>query len=456
MPISEQRWKEKGLDRWENFDVACQYLTGVLTVFEYFSHPITRKNLVDTFNLIWEHWTELDVAMGEKAVKLAEHWAEYMSARYEMITSRAHDWVISHVETLRRPLLEALSRHRSVDINSEQMTLADRIHMLGEITAVADYTIMLPMHGYRGCEVPVRHPSRVSLEQRLKTYHQRVKQVSHGLEYFVIITEGDSNLHRTCLNQIEGQNRARRETRGEPLEPLPGEPWMENNLLKLREPRDNVRGYELVIYRLAHQQTDEEWASFTKKLESHIASFDNNDLKQHLKLHWLDGADLGIPDGDIQAARTSFNETDWHSLTEDIQIEHKVFLAIDDTSVASYMGNTYSAATDLVNAGDFTGFVLAVDARYDPKEGSSRPEESPGYHGQMRILGSLVWADLYAQHAAQNATLEDLWPLAIHHPSQVYVGPIVPLQVLAWKVQNGIRNAMSREMVEYVKRKIRR
>lgn len=157
------------------------------------------------------------------------------------------------------------------------------------------------------------------------------------------------------------------------------------------------------IYRRTHQQTDDESASFVQKLESHIGSWtdQSNELKPHLKLHWLDGTDLGIPDDDIQAFRTSFGETDWDSVDKEIRVERKVFLAVANTSVASYMGNTYSAATHSVNAGDFTGFVLPVDAYYDPEGGADRPEESPGYHGQMRILGSLVWPDLYAQHATQ-------------------------------------------------------
>ncbi|KAF5856440.1 hypothetical protein ETB97_007332 [Aspergillus alliaceus] len=73
-----------------------------------------------------------------------------------------------------------------------------------------------------------------------------------------------------------------------------------------------------------------------------------------------------------------------------------VFLVVDDASVASYMSNSYSAATKFVPHGDFAGFVLAIDANYDPEEGTERPDESPGYYGQMRILGNLICVDLYA------------------------------------------------------------
>ena len=114
------------------------------------------------------------------------------------------------------------------------------------------------------------------------------------------------------------------------------------------------------------------------------------------------------------------------------------------------MGDTYYAATELLLAGDFAGFVIAVDADYDPEKGCGRPSESPGYHGQMRILGSLVWGDLYGMLSSQSALLEDLWPLALDHPNQVYVGPTVPRQIHDWRAHNGVRNLLLRQTVEYV------
>ena len=131
-------------------------------------------------------------------------------------------------------------------------------------------------------------------------------------------------------------------------------------------------------------------------------------------------------------------------------VNNLVFLVADHASFSSYMGDTYSAATELLLAGDFAGFVLAVDADYDPEKGCGRPNESPGYHGQMRILGSLVWGDLYGMLSSQSALLEDLWPLALDHPNQVYVGPTVPRQIHDWRAHNGVRNLLLRQTVEYV------
>lgn len=116
-------------------------------------------------------------------------------------------------------------------------------------------------------------------------------------------------------------------------------------------------------------------------------------------------------------------------------LQDKAFLAIDSTSFNSYMNNSYDSTQSAVLKGDSAGFVLAIDPSFDPNIGVNRAEESPGYTGQMRVLGSLVWGDLYAILESQSAQLPELWPLAMHHPDQVYVGPVIPLQRYHWQAQ---------------------
>lgn len=150
------------------------------------------------------------------------------------------------------------------------------------------------------------------------------------------------------------------------------------------------------------------------------------------------------------------NETDGNSESSEskvpLTLQSNAFLAVDSASFASYTTDTYEATASEFLPGDFAGFVLAIDPSFDPLEGISRPDESPGYTGQMRILGSLVWGDLYALLQSQSADLDGLWPLAMHHPNQVYVGPTVPLQVYKWRAQNAIRWNFLREALQYAKR----
>lgn len=95
-----------------------------------------------------------------------------------------------------------------------------------------------------------------------------------------------------------------------------------------------------------------------------------------------------------------------------------MFLVADEASVCSYL--KLQSETSL--SGEGGGFICAVDANHDPSEGADRPDESPGYSGTLRILGSLLWDDLSALVASHSQHLESLWPLAMNHPSLVYTG----------------------------------
>jgi hypothetical protein len=132
-------------------------------------------------------------------------------------------------------------------------------------------------------------------------------------------------------------------------------------------------------------------------------------------------------------------------------IQTGAFLVVDSASFASYTTNSYSPATSQVIPGDFSGFLLAVDPDFDPQEGISRPDESPGFNGQMRILGSLVWSDLYSLLASQTSELEDYWPLASEHPNMVYVGPTIPWQRFIWQKHSEMRWILLRAVIDHVK-----
>lgn len=133
------------------------------------------------------------------------------------------------------------------------------------------------------------------------------------------------------------------------------------------------------------------------------------------------------------------------------KLEDGAFLVVDSASFASYTTKSYSPAAPRLNPGDFTGFLLAVDPDFDPEEGITRPDESPGYSGQMRILGSLVWSDLYSLLASQTSDLEDHWPLASEHPNMVYVGPTVPWQRFIWQKHSEMRWNILRAVIDHVK-----
>lgn len=104
---------------------------------------------------------------------------------------------------------------------------------------------------------------------------------------------------------------------------------------------------------------------------------------------------------------------------------------MDFSSYASYTFGSPFSSTLL--PGDTGGFVTAVDVEFDPNDRGGHAEESPHYPGQLRVLGNLVYPDLYAMLAAQTQGPEELWPLAMNHPELVYTGPTVKAQVDQWK-----------------------
>lgn len=507
MPLSDTRWKEKGLNNAENFEYACHYLTSVLAVFEYLNTPIVRKYLRDTYNLIYDHWVSLDTLLnasrekdGKPRVSVARLWTIYMSTHLDVMAQRAHAWVTAHGEALRAPQLQGLLDHHTPPELTEpdrlQWRFMDNMHVLMEIGVKADHLIMIPMKGYKGYAelYPERIAAAAALgelgvgdhQRRGRAYAARMKARSHEIRFESMMPWNHQDDGRPSgeryrelgMQQIQAQNEVRELLRGVSV-PLPREPWIDSCLASRdKVPADRKIEYGLMIYRLTYGQSEAEWVEFVQKLEAHMSNWgdgqtDSHLLKPHLKLCWVDGKENEIAEGDVEAAKrlvlaplcaymNASNESDRHfnKTNEDsdsngiLQMRSNVFLAIDSASFDSYTTKSYRAATSLVLAGDFSGFVLAVDAGYDPKEGIERPDESPGYTGQMRVLGSLVWGDLYALFASQSALLEDLWPLAMDHPNQVYVGPTAPLQVFIWRKQNAARWIILREVVEYAKRKL--
>jgi hypothetical protein len=71
----------------------------------------------------------------------------------------------------------------------------------------------------------------------------------------------------------------------------------------------------------------------------------------------------------------------------------------------------------------------------------------------MRILGNLVWSELYALVARNAATLEDLFPLALEYPQKLYTGLTVPSQIRAWREHTMLKNSMMESFAKYLAKK---
>ncbi|KKZ60571.1 hypothetical protein EMCG_04748 [[Emmonsia] crescens] len=460
-PISEHQWRQKGLNKAENFDYACQYIEDVIVVFDYLNVPLHISHMRETFNYIAQHLADFDEALNnvrsqegkEPNVNMAGLWVEFIQAKYQVITDLAHSWVIAHVDALREPLLNEIKAQGPLllddNISPEQLILVEKLRKLAGLAAEADYTIYMSTDGYKGGSGPspeeLKGWQNPVLEKRRQTYVdsfsyiQKLPQFKDELlsdllpipaETAATTTEND--LFKTIDRQIRIQNQQRRLARGEP-EPGPRLPveWISDIRTSMRELEDSgqppVTELGYAIYRLSYGQNpadDSEWAALKGAIENDLASWGDGidgveDIKPFLKVKWFDGRELGLAEDDIDGAKSHF-DTYLTTLAPSHGFDDHIILILDSASLASYSKPTTSDTDDTDDH-----YLLAVESEYDPAKGIMRPEESPGYTGSMRILTRLVWSELLALTFSSPQRLGDLWPLAMGHPEKVYVGQTV-------------------------------
>ncbi|KAF7554439.1 hypothetical protein G7Z17_g2905 [Cylindrodendrum hubeiense] len=478
-PVSERRWKDLELDRPDNFSIACQFIVAVINVFYYLNHPMIKHNLRVTSNLISDHLKEYEEAINAlrksassdgsyQHMSATRLWHEFISAHYKSISTRAHKWAIEHIDRLRAPVIVHLATHQPAipgPHDARQWELTNKFHDLNENTAHANFAIFIPTDGYRGDPRPAQDAKPLTeqdgrrfreepiswsanLYHRQADYNARVRYLSRVQTYNEIAEAGISTIDspvndprsmmRTVRSQTNAHIMARRELRGEP-EPLGLDTWLDQ--VKTRVGSENLQwGY--VAFRLNHEHNDGQWAYFKQRFEDDCANWGDeftgiDDVRNISKIHWLDGKELGIEDGDIEAAKVLF-KTYVESTDAPTQVRQEMFLVADGDVISSYLNPTTAKR----------GFVLAVDADFDPTDtDQGRNEESPGYSGAVRVLGSLLWDDLGAQFQMQTQQLVDLWPLAMNNPALIYEGPL-PMPILRSRSSASLSRSMAREMAQ--------
>jgi hypothetical protein len=303
-PLSDTQWRAKELDKPENFGIAC-----------------ISVHLSDFGNAL----NALRSTQGKEPVNMAALWEEFIRVHYQVMTTRAHSWVLSHVNALRRPILRNLRAHQppsSTEVSPEQWELTDKLQLVGETGVSADWGIWMPMAGYIGNRLPTE---RFAIPE-LRSYNWDVRRRAHmlqargmNMEKIFIYTRNNpltprprreisnpEDLYRLAITQIQTHGDLRRWMRGEPT-PLPMDRWI-SDTLRLQELGNDDDQLRFDVYRLTYRQTDEEWRSFVQKFETDAANWGEgvagaDRVRGLLKLRWLDGKELGIPEGDINAAK---------------------------------------------------------------------------------------------------------------------------------------------------------
>jgi hypothetical protein len=158
IPLTRNQWRGKRLGVPENFDLAVQYLGAAIDAFAYMNTETVHSSLKGVFNNIANEWKDFGNAINairepknEPAVFITALWEEFVRLRWSIMTTRTHHWVMEHVNELRTILIEMLEQHEPPSFgtySAEQWNITNKLHLLAEVTARADFTILLPMDGY--------------------------------------------------------------------------------------------------------------------------------------------------------------------------------------------------------------------------------------------------------------------------------------------------------------------
>ncbi|KAJ5160056.1 uncharacterized protein N7482_007060 [Penicillium canariense] len=497
-PVPASRWHEKDLNNPAHFTIALEYLTSVIAVFEYLNIPQIRTNMCDTFNKISGDFGEMQDALNARRkaqgglspdLNLSALWEQFIRARYKVMTSTAHSWVLARVAELRERTLDGFSANSAE--NAEAQWTFSRSG--GATSLPADFNIWMSMDGYNGYNLPseiIAGLHNPDLKNQDKDYEfskllfpRLAKCIEAQNEAAKVqgpsATQSDAASRERLSISTVVQDELRVKIRGQAPSPQPPvQPWVQQ-LLRAQEaslsmhPQDRHNyGFGLAIYRAALKFSDEQWERLQRDLEAHLSAWGDDvqradELKPLLKLHWFDCKELGLDTTKpVTAAKRHYQQIrssdEWNH-----KLAPSVFLLIDHMSANSYIDEKFHASftndKDFLK-GDVHGHVLAVDADFDDSaiaNGSAdgMATEDPQdddlkYPGLMRILGDLVWSELYPMLMLQSVGLENLWLQAREHSMKVYTGPTVPGQVKPWKGRNALKTLMMNSFVEFLKRKI--
>ncbi|KAJ5508996.1 hypothetical protein N7527_011139 [Penicillium freii] len=489
----------KNLNNPDHFTIAHEYLASVIAVFEYLNIPQIRTNMCETFNGVSSDLGEMQEALNawRKAqgrlspeLNLTALWEQFIRAQYEVMTSTAHSWVLARVAELRERALDSFNAIPGENPDAPELEVVkQRWSDLISVITMADFNIWLSMDGYNGYHPPseiIAGLHNPDLKNQGKNYGFS-KLIVDRLAKCIEAQNAAAAVQGPSANQSDAarrerisistvvQDELREKIRGRTPSPQPPvQPWIQK-LLRVHEAslslqpweRENY-GFGLAIYRAAHMFSDEQWEGLKRDLEAHLSAWGDDvqgadELKPLLKLHWFDCKELGLETfNPVTSARRHFQEIrssdEWSH-----KIAPSVFLLIDNMGGGSYIDEELRASFTKDKGllkGDFQGHVLAVDADFDDSAtvaGDTADEDSQfevfEYPGRMRILGNLVWSELYPMLMLQSVVLQNFWLQAGAHPMKVYTGPTVPSQVEPWKERNAMKTLMMDSFVEFLKQK---
>ncbi|KUJ08973.1 uncharacterized protein LY89DRAFT_676349 [Mollisia scopiformis] len=480
-PMSEAQWKSKGLDEQDNIEEALAVIELVIDVWTHLCTPKIQGDIRHVHNKMW---AEIDVfqdalvaeagSRGETIeYNFTQLWHEYIKS-----------WLYTHLKTLQKVWKDRFiavmqsgrqisETHGTIRIDHYAMMVLNKIQ---DIYLDADIYVRQRTEGfitadrridprlaqieapkaqlnaaYAGIfaemEGKMRGMMKQMMDARIAERH-RVMPTPDFLEAPSLVTDREF-VHKGLSYEIDA-----------PLE-RKVEGWVRERM------EDKVEEFGFVVYRLSYSGSEDEWSKAVKMIEDGINSGwegikDADKIKGKARLHWIDGREEMIAEGNMDGARKDF-QTITSLPTFPSNLSKTVFLAVTPNALSSFdpsaappsdplppLFDTSSTTTEkntLASAGDFRPFLHAIDASYSPESSeasASNPTSTTqpkterkfpkGYTGTFPILDQLVWSDLLGLHVAGGRVgLEDMWALSLQHPWGVYVGPTTGVRRREWR-----------------------
>jgi hypothetical protein len=529
-PVGRDRWLQKKMDDPANYRNLMELMTSIVTIFRWWNAESVQDSMRAGFNFMVDQHVEWAVPVNDLRVKkgvtekldLAAMWAEYFHARISVMLERTHQWLVDRVDEVQsRAFAEYTDALKAAENDQEAIGIAGKryyecIQNLSAMITKTDYTLNIPMAGYRGHK-PSDDISDQPFEIRQETYHKLAEMEPWPyLKKMLAAQESEAEIDKQLAPKdidemlshskktppaaprfqdsetlIEHYHEGRRNRdkiraafRGPPAPktlsaqfmgslqamigaaPKAEEYWIGNLKMLMDFYLENGRDrkthrWGFACYRLTYNQTDAEWVDFMRKLEADmhnpiggewIDGFDS--ISEMAGLEIRDGRNLGIAEGDVEAAKEHFKKT-YTMLPTLGRMWAQNFLVIDAQSYDSYAHPEPEFGRPPPPFGpcfgDKGGHVRLVDTLEYPQE--MLDDISPGYSGEMKVLSSLVFTEVYPLLATNALKTTELWPLARLHPREVYVGHTNESQEAWWEFGRIDMGAMMGGMFADIRKK---
>ncbi|KAF2762044.1 hypothetical protein EJ05DRAFT_496920 [Pseudovirgaria hyperparasitica] len=455
-PVSDSRWETMGLNKQSQFRLARQQMSMVVNTFLYINGNVSLLNRRETYNAIYAHYSEFDSALEQVREndtdgppRVAKLWAEYISDLFTYMPAKAHSWIHARAVSLWADIMRRIANQKPETTAKPIVHLSRQAKMHNNVVHIliqADTAFTMPTQGFDGIKQPSVPPhfdskgaKPISAQFDVDVFHTAFLK---RFRYLNTLTEfNDAELRRTATKEwftkkgksVE-KNRAsvRRELCGQ--EETYGTKWIADVQHAAPE-RPRRMGFVLYRMNAKETETDEQWGDFQCKFYKAAMNSDLQQVKHHCVIQWEDARHLQ-PMKKTLEQECDFSKTKEHfqALTASSDFHPSLrtdcFLVADSCSVQSFMQpNTNEPDCECGPS------ILAIDTTWTAPAAHDilRLHIEAGYNGRLRVLAEVLWDDFAALLVSDAQRMVDLWPLAKHHPSKVYIGTVVQAHKILWQ-----------------------